>query len=527
MVTTVNASDVPIFSEYPAQTYARNTVEVRGRVDGYIDKWLFQPGQEVHAGDALYVLDLRPYQAAVEQAKGNLAQSEADLEYARKQVAVAQAEANLAVAQANRLKAQQDFDRIAPLVKDDAAAKQELDAAVAAVDSGKATVNASQANLDQTRLSTRTQIDSTQGKVEALRGALRTAELNLEYATIRAPISGLIGDTLVPVGGLVTANSQQPLTTIVPVDPIWVRFKVSEAEYLALRKRGILTQSSLTLALADNSEFPQKGRVENTVNQVDPKTGTLELQARFPNPQHTLLPGQFGKVRLQTETRKNIILVPQRAVLQLQSAQGVFTVGPDNKVQSAAVTTAERVGDAWIVTQGLKPGDRVIVEGQLRVRPGMTVNPLPYQPAPIPAPEISPVARNENTNAVSAADYEKMGRAHLKDRQFDEALVALTEAIKRNPRLASAYNARGYAHFLTKKPEAAILDFSEAIKIDPAYANAYHNRGVARKEIGDQSGADADLGRATEIARGFSNSRKPDRRPDSRPDDIDQARAHR
>ena len=382
LVTTVSASTVPIFSEYPAQTYARNTVEVRGRVEGYIDKWLFQPGQEVRAGDALYVLDVRPYEAALEQARGNLAQSEADLEFARKQVAVVQAEANVEVARANRLKAQQDFDRIAPLVQDDAAARQELDAAVAAVNAGTATLNASQANLDQTRLSTRTQIASVEGKVEALRGALRTAELNVEYATIRAPIAGLIGDTLVPVGGLVTANSPQPLTTIVPVDPMWVRFKVNEAQYLDFRKRGTLTQSPLALTLADNSEFPHKGVVENTVNQVDPKTGTLELQARFPNPQHTLLPGQFGKVRLQTETRKNVILVPQRAVQQLQSAQGVFTVGPQNQVEARPIITAERVGEAWIVTQGLKPGDRVIVEGQLRVRPGMTVNPQPYQPAP-------------------------------------------------------------------------------------------------------------------------------------------------
>jgi membrane fusion protein (multidrug efflux system) len=380
MVTAVSSSDVPIYSEYPAQTYARNTVEVRGRVDGYIDKWLYRPGQEVQAGDPLYVLDTRPYEAALEQAKGNLAQSEADLEFARKQVAVAQAEANVAVAKANQLKTKQDLDRIEPLVKDDAAAKQELDAAVAALDAGTATLNANQANLDQTRLSTRTQIASTEGKVEALRGALRTAELNLEYATIRAPISGLIGDTLVPVGGLVTTNSAQPLTTIVPVDPIWVRFKVSEAEYLAFRKRGPLTQVPLTLVLADGSEFPQKGQIENTVNQVDPKTGTLEFQARFPNPQHTLLPGQFGKVRFQTDVRKGAILVPQRAVQQLQNTQAVFVVGPANKVESRAVTTAERVGDAWIVTQGLKSGDRIIVEGQLRVRPGMAVNPLPYRP---------------------------------------------------------------------------------------------------------------------------------------------------
>jgi membrane fusion protein (multidrug efflux system) len=381
VVTQVVATDVPVMSDYPAQTYARNTVEVRGRVDGYIDKWLFHPGQEVHAGDVLYVLDLRPYEAAVEQAKGNLAQSEADLEFARKQVALLQAEANLAAAQANLLKAQQDNDRLAPLVKEDAAAQQELDTAVAALHAGEATVQASQANVDQTRLSTQTQISSTGGKMDAQRGALRTAELNLEYATIRAPIGGLIGDTLVPVGGLVTANAAQPLTTIVPLDPIWVRFKVTESQYLSFKKNPTLLQSALSLILADNSEFPQKGRIQNTLNQVDAKTGTLELQASFPNPQHTLLPGQFGKVRVETQLRRNVILVPQRAIQQLQSEQTVMTVGSSNVVELRAITTAERVGENWIVEQGLKPGDRVIVEGQLKVRPGARVTPRPYQSA--------------------------------------------------------------------------------------------------------------------------------------------------
>ena len=381
MVTEVRQSDVPIVSEYPAETYARNSVEVRGRVDGYIDKWLFRPGQQVSAGDVLYVLDTRPYEAAVAQAQGNLAQSEADLEFARKQVALLQAQANLAVSEANLVKAQQDYDRLTPLVKEEAAAKQELDAAVAALRAGEANVRASRANVDQTRLSTQTQIASTEGKVEANRAALRTATLNLDYATIRSPINGLIGDTLLPVGGLVTANAQQPLTTIVPLDPIWVRFKVAEAQYLAFRKRGVLSQSPLILILADNSEFPQRGRIENTLNQVDPKTGTLELQASFANPQHTLLPGQFGKVRVETEVRKNVILVPQRAVQQLQNMQVVFTVGSGNKVEMRAVTTAERSGEDWIITQGLKPGDSVIVEGQLRVRPGAPVQPQPYRPA--------------------------------------------------------------------------------------------------------------------------------------------------
>lgn len=378
-ITSVAASDVPIVSEFPAQTYARNIVDVRARVDGYIEKWMFRPGQEVREGEVLYVLDQRPYQAAVEQAKGNVAQSEADLEFARKQVALLQAEANLAAAQANLVKARQDYDRLTPLVQQDAAAKQELDAATAALHAGEAGVRAAQANVDQTRLSTRTQIASVEGKVEALRGALRTATLNLDYATIRAPISGLIGDTLSPVGGMITANSQQPLTTIVPLDPIWVRFKLSEPQYLALRQQSTITRSPLTLILADGSEFPEKGRVQNTLNQVDPKTGTLEMQASFPNPRHALLPGQFGKVRLETEMRKNVVLVPQRAIQQLQNMQTVYTVGAGNKVEMRAVTTAERVGESWIVQQGLQPGDRVIVEGQLKVRPGMVVNPQPYR----------------------------------------------------------------------------------------------------------------------------------------------------
>ena len=135
----------------------------------------------------------------------------------------------------------------------------------------------------------------------------------------------------------------------------------------------------LTLILADKSEFPLPGHIENVLNQVDPKTGTLELQARFPNPQHTLLPGQFGRVRVQVAERKNAILVPQRAVQQMQSMQAVYTVGPDNKVLQRAVSTGDRVGTSWIIEQGLKPGDRVIVEGQLKVRPGAQVQPQVYR----------------------------------------------------------------------------------------------------------------------------------------------------
>ena len=198
-----------------------------------------------------------------------------------------------------------------------------------------------------------------------------------------APVTlTLVGSLANPVGGLVNPNSAQPLTTIVPLDPIWVRFKVTESEYLSWVKRGQRTLGGdlpLRLILADNSEFPSQGQIADSLNQVDPKTGTLELQARFPNPQRRLLPGQFGRVRVQVEDRKNALLVPQRAVQQLQNMQTVYTVGQDNKVQARAVRTAERVGELWVIEQGLKPGDRVIVEGQLKVRPGALVQPLPYR----------------------------------------------------------------------------------------------------------------------------------------------------
>jgi membrane fusion protein (multidrug efflux system) len=382
LVVEIQPADVPIFADFAAQTYARDMVEVRGRVDGYLERWLFRPGSEVRAGDALYVLDLRPYQAIVQQASANLKQCEADLDFARRQVSLLQAQANFATAQANLIKAQQDYERLKPLVAADAASKQDLDAAVAALRAGEANVRAAQASVDQATISTKTQIDSTRAKTEALKAALQTAELNLQYGTIRAPISGRIGDSLIPVGGLVNPNSAQPLTTIVPLDPIWVRFKVTESEYLSWVKRGQRTLGGdlpLRLILADNSEFPFQGKIADSLNQVDPKTGTLELQASFPNPQRRLLPGQFGRIRVQVEERKDTLVVPQRAVQQLQNMQAVYTVGPDNKVQARPITTADRVGDLWVVEQGLKPGDRVIVEGQLKVRPGALVQPVPYR----------------------------------------------------------------------------------------------------------------------------------------------------
>ena len=384
-VIEVQAQDVPIYGEYAAQTFARDIVEVRGRVDGYIEKRLFQVGADVHTGEVLYELDTRPYAADVDKATGDLAQSEANLEFAKKQVALIQAQANLAQAKANLIKAQQDVDRLQPLVSQEAAAKQDLDNALAALDANRANVAALTANVEQTRLQVRTSIDSAAAQVASNKALLRTAQLNLGYATIIAPISGRIGDSLIEVGGLVSKNAAQPLTTIVPLDPIWVRFKVSESEYLEYEKSKE-RQNSVTqpihLLLADDTVFPHEGRIQNAVNQVDAKTGTLEIQGTFPNPEHTLLPGQFGHVRLLTDQARNVIVIPQRAVQELQSMQSVFTVGPDNKAELRTIVTGSRVGDGWIVTQGLKAGDKVIVEGVQKVRRGAPVEPTPYKPVP-------------------------------------------------------------------------------------------------------------------------------------------------
>jgi membrane fusion protein (multidrug efflux system) len=194
---------------------------------------------------------------------------------------------------------------------------------------------------------------------------------------------------LIQVGGLVSKTSTPPLTTIVPLDPIWVRFKVSESEYLESQRKNQKTgDQPLELVLADNSVYPFPGRVQNTVNQVDSKTGTLELQATFPNPRHTLLPGQFGRIRVTTREQKNAILIPQRAVQELQGLQSVFTVEADNKVVARAIVTGDRVGERWIVQQGVKPGDRVIIDGVQKVRAGATVNPR-LAPPPSPSKKAS------------------------------------------------------------------------------------------------------------------------------------------
>jgi membrane fusion protein (multidrug efflux system) len=377
---------VKIYSEWVAQTYSQETVEVRARVNGYIEERRFNPGDVVKQGAILYKLDDRPYRAQVDRAKGELAQREADLQFAQEQVQVLEAQAQLEQARAELLRRQIQVNRLVPLVAADAAPQQSLDDARQFQAAAQANFDARQASLQQAHITARTQIDSRQGTVEAARAALADAELNLGYATIRAQIAGRVGDTTVEVGGLATSNSPQALTTIIPLDPISVKFNVSEIEYLNFIQRGGTPESGrqipLRLILADGRVFPQEGRVKRILNQVDPRTATLQLQAEFPNRDGLILAGQFGRVRAREREVKGALLVPQKAVVELQGTRSVMVVGPENKAAQRTVTMGDRIGELWIVSQGLEPGDRVVVEGVQKARPGVVVNP---QVVPLPS----------------------------------------------------------------------------------------------------------------------------------------------
>jgi membrane fusion protein (multidrug efflux system) len=220
-------------------------------------------------------------------------------------------------------------------------------------------------------------VDARKATVEAVTAALRTAQLNLDYATIRAPITGRIGDSLVQVGGLVAHTSSEPLTTIVPLDPIWVRFQISEAELLTFQRMDSRALP-IELLLSDGTVHPFPGHIENTLNGVNTKTGTMEVQASFRNPNHVVLPGQFGRVRLRVSERQAALLVPQKAVQEIQGLQSVLTVSADNHVQARSVVTGDRIDQRWIIERGLQPGDAVIVDGVQKVRPGALVTPKPY-----------------------------------------------------------------------------------------------------------------------------------------------------
>jgi membrane fusion protein (multidrug efflux system) len=395
-VIQVTPRTIPIYQELTGTTDATETVEVRARVDGYIDQRLFDAGQLVKATQLLYVLDQRTFKAELQKAKASVAKAEADLQFAKEGVEVLRAESRLAQSKAALVKADQDVARYRPLVRQEAAPKIDLDAALAQQEVLREEVNARKAELTQTKLQQRTQIALAAAELEFARATQRLAELNLDYTEIKAPVNGRIGESNIFVGGLATANSPQPLTLLSPLDPIQVKVRLGERDYLNyIQQAGTeaggmrrVEDRSFQLLLADGSTYRYPGRFRSADRAVDPQTGTLEITLDFPNPDFALLPGTFSRARVQTGEKSGVFLVPQRAVRELQGVRTLYLVDSEDKVVARTVTAGERLNGLWAIEKGLEAGDRVIVEGLQRVQPGVKV-----QPKVEPEPQLGQITQ--------------------------------------------------------------------------------------------------------------------------------------
>ena len=372
-------------------------------------------------GQVLFEIQRTQYEASLQSARAQLAKAQAELARAQEQVEVLRARAELEQRQAALAKAKLDVARLKPLAQAKAVPQVDLDNALAAEQVAVAGVAAAQAALKDTELNQRIGIQQAQAAVEAGRAAVTQAQLDLAYTTIRAPVSGIIGRLDVDEGNLVGRGEPTLLATMSTVDPIKVSTTVSEVDYLRFARRAAGRTAAdeqavqLELVLADGTLHPHKGRVTTLDRTVDPKTGTIVFEALFPNPEKLLRPGQFGRVRAVVEVRENAILVPQRAVQETQGQKTVLVVDQGDKVALRSVTLNERIGDLIIVTRGLEGGERVIVEGLQKVRPGMQVKPEAAPPAGTP-----PAAGAADAGVGSAASAGR-GRRRAVDHAAESA----------------------------------------------------------------------------------------------------------
>src|SRR5215831_868553 len=354
-VVEVLQKDVPIWKEWIGTLDGLWNAQIRPQVIGYLLRQTYTDGAFVKKDQLLFEIDPRTFQAALDQAKGQLAN----------------AEGLLANAQANQVKAQNDENRYTPLAKEQAIPQQDLD-------------NAIQANL-----AAKAQVEAAKAQIDAAKAQVATAQLNLGWTKVVSLIDGIAGIAQAQIGDLVTQSSL--LTTVSTVDPIKIYFPVSEREYLDYVKEHPDEQKrhlDLQMILANGSVYPHPGRTTLVDRQVEAKTGTLRVQGVFPNPGNVLRPGEYARIRTIIATRNDALVVPQKAVSELQGNYQVAVVGSDNKVQIRPVKVGERIGADWIIAQGLKPGERGVAEGLQKVRGGMAVNPKPLtataeaQPAP-------------------------------------------------------------------------------------------------------------------------------------------------
>jgi membrane fusion protein (multidrug efflux system) len=324
--------------EYVAETEAFNTVEIRPRVGGLLDRQEVVEGGHVKKGQVLFTIDPQPYIAARAEGRAAVTQAQAALE-----------------------QAERDYARVVPLSEMNAVSQQEFDAVKARRAAGRAAVEAAQA-------------------------ALRTAELNLDYTTVTSPIDGIVGRAQIRVGGLVTAYSTL-LTTVYDTDPMYVNFSISERRMLELQHRFGITRdkpnpsSVFRIVLADGVEYPKPAHLNFIDAAVDKSTGTLPVRLLVDNPDGALIAGQFARVLVDTDRIDAALLIPQRAVQEIQGKTSVWVVDAENKAQNRDVTMGARIATDWLVKDGLKAGDKVVVEGLQKLKPGSPVNPQPGTPA--------------------------------------------------------------------------------------------------------------------------------------------------
>lgn len=379
-VVEVQQRDVPVHKEWIGTLDGFVDADIKAEVSGYLVEQAYREGSFVAKGQLLFRIDPRPFQATLDQANGQLAQSQGQLEQARAQLA--QAEAQVAVAEANQHRTQLDVDRYTPLAQREAITQQDLDNATQNNLAAKAQLQAARAQVETARA----QITAAQAAIKSATAAVDTAQINLGFTRLTSPIDGIPGIAQLQIGALVSPASGA-ITTISTLDPIKVYFTASEQEYIDFARRfptaelrqAELSQRILELILADGSVYPQKGRFYFADRQVDVRTGAIRLAGLFPNPGNSLRPGQYGRVRMVVRTQRGALLVPQRAVTELQGTRQISAVGGDNTVNIRVVKLGETIGSEWIVNEGVRPGDRVIVEGLQKVRQGMRVNPKPYQ----------------------------------------------------------------------------------------------------------------------------------------------------
>lgn len=343
----VQPTDVPLRSEWVGTLDGFVNAQIQPQVSGYLVRQNYREGSQVKKGDVLFEIDPRPFDAAMQQAQGQLGQAEGQL---------GQAQAQLELAQIN-------VKRDTPLAEQRAIAQSQLD------------------NEKQQEAQAEATVKLAQAAINTAQANIATAKLNLGFTQVRSLISGVAGQATTQVGNLV--SPQSVLTAVSQLDPIKVYFSISDSEYLALVHRAkaggdLLTASDnipLTLTLANGETYPHQGHIVFVDRQMNQQTGAIRIAAAFPNPGNILRPGQFGRVHANTEVEHNAILVPQAAVQELQGLQQVDTVGPDNKVHVVTVQLGPQYGTNWVVTAGLEPGMRVITDNLQKLKEGVPVNP--------------------------------------------------------------------------------------------------------------------------------------------------------